>query len=97
MESATAAHPGQHIGRAAHRSRGAFEERVACVSTRTACSRSDAEWAVRREDRPGRSHLLDDAMHKAREEGFEIPRFTSEARVPRTVALQDSRYDGDSE
>jgi hypothetical protein len=82
------------------------------VATHTACSQADAEWAVRREDCPGRSHLLDDAMHKAREEGFEIPHFTSEARafrklrsvarssphlVPRSVALQDGRHDGDSE
>jgi hypothetical protein len=94
----------QHIGRAAHRSHGGFEERVAFVVEKTACSRADAEWAMRREEYGGGSHLLDDAMQKARHEGFEIPHMTSEARafrrlrsvarsspylVPRAPALTD--------
>jgi hypothetical protein len=75
----------QQIGRAAHRSGGTHEERVAFVAQRTACSRADAEWAVRREERPGLSHLLDDAMRKARDEGFEIPHQTTEARAFRRL------------
>jgi hypothetical protein len=75
----------QRIGRAAHRSRGSFDERAAFVLEKTACSRTDAEWAVRREERPDKSHLLDDAMQKARHEGFEIPHMTSEARAFRKL------------
>ncbi|HKD16745.1 MAG TPA: hypothetical protein VKG23_02665 [Thermoanaerobaculia bacterium] len=75
----------QHIGRTARRTRGAFEERVADVVRRLACSRADAEWAVRREQQDDRSHLLDDAMQKARDEGFEIPRTTNEARAFRKL------------
>jgi hypothetical protein len=102
----------QQIGRAAHRSRGAYEERVTFVGQRTACSRADAEWAVRREDRPGHSHLLDDAMRKARDEGFEIPHQSTEARafrrlrsvarssphlVPRGPALGNVRFSEETE
>lgn len=102
----------QHVGRLAHRSEGAFEERVAWVSERAACSRTDAEWAVRREDLPARAHLLDDAMRQARQEGFEIPHTTSEARafrklrsiarssphlVPRGPKLTDGGRSEDSE
>jgi len=75
----------QRLGRAAHRSRGSLEERVGHVIDRTSCSRADAEWAVRREERADRSHLLDDAMKKARQEGFEIPHLTSEARAFRRL------------
>ncbi|MEX0880243.1 MAG: hypothetical protein WEB59_10495 [Thermoanaerobaculia bacterium] len=102
----------QHIGRAAHRSHGSYEECVACVTAKTTCCRADAEWAVRREDRPGKSHLLDDAMRKAREEGFEIPHQSTEARafrrlrsvarssphlVPRAPALQNGNGSEDLE
>jgi hypothetical protein len=95
----------QHIGRIAHRSRGSLDERIACVSEKAGCCRADAEWAVRREGRAGKSHLLDDAMRKAREEGFEIPHQSTEAHafrrlrsvarssphlVPRAYALLDS-------
>ncbi len=62
----------QRIGKAAERTKGAREERIAAVVCRTHCSESDAAWAV---DRAGsrRSHRLDDAMRRAREEGFELP------------------------
>jgi hypothetical protein len=39
----------------------------------TGCGRKDAEWAALRAASPDRSHALDDAMARAREEGFEIP------------------------
>jgi len=75
----------QHIARVARHSRGSLDERVDAVVGRLACSRQDAEWAVRRETQDGRSHLLDDAMQKARDEGFEIPRMTNEARAFRKL------------
>ncbi len=39
----------------------------------TGCGRRDAEWAAARAAAAGRSHALDDAMARARNEGFEIP------------------------
>ncbi len=62
----------QRISRAAERSKGTREQRIQTVVGRTHCSESDAAWAV---DRAGsrRSHRLDDAMQRAREEGFELP------------------------
>jgi hypothetical protein len=75
----------QSIGRAAQRGRGTVDERVEAVIARAACSRGDAEWAVRREERGDKTHLLDDAMQKARQEGFEIPHMTSEARAFRKL------------
>jgi hypothetical protein len=56
------------IGRTAKRASGGKEERVTFVRRSAACSMPDAEWAVVRN-----GHLLDDAMVRAREEGFEIP------------------------
>jgi hypothetical protein len=101
----------QRVGRAAHRTQGTHEERIDFVQSKTGCCRADAEWAIAREDQPSRSHLLDDAMRKARSEGFEIPHFPTEAKafrrlrsiarssphlVPRFTALLDgARSDGD--
>lgn len=61
------------ICRRAARSRGTEEERVAAVDAKTRCGEPDARWAVRREAEH-RSHRLDDAVRRARAEGFEIPR-----------------------
>jgi hypothetical protein len=47
--------------------------RVSRVCEVTGCGRRDAEWAAERALSPTRSHALDDAMARAREEGFEIP------------------------
>lgn len=68
----------QRICRAAERSRGSREERIEAVEARTHCSESDAKWAVDRAGARGRSHRLDDAMRRAREEGFELPVASSE-------------------
>jgi len=65
------------VTQAANRSRGTRGERVAAVVARTHCDPSDAVWAV---ERAGgrRSHDLDDAMRRARDEGFELPHARSE-------------------
>ncbi len=66
------------ISRAAERSKGTRAKRIETVEGRTHCSSSDAAWAVDRADSRSRSHRLDDAMRRAREEGFELPVASSE-------------------
>ena len=51
------------------------------VREATGCSRSDAEWAVARRTAPDRTHALDSAVRRAREEGFEIPPAASELQA----------------
>ena len=68
----------QRICRAAERSKGSRAERIAEVVRRHHCSESDAGWAVDRTASRRRSHRLDDAMRRAREEGFELPVAQSE-------------------
>ena len=65
------------ISRAAERCKGTRAKRIEAVAGRTHCSSSDAAWAVDRAD-SRRSHRLDDAMRRAREEGFELPVASSE-------------------
>jgi len=73
------------------------------VSESTGCSRRDAEWAVARLTSPSRSHALDDAVARVREEGFEIPgaateiqAFTRLRRFLRSHQLAcSSRFRGD--
>ena len=66
------------ISRTAERSKGTRARRIEAVAGRTNCSSSDAAWAVDRADSRSRSHRLDDAMRRAREEGFELPVASSE-------------------
>jgi hypothetical protein len=66
------------IRRCASRSAGDGEERVAAVAARTRCTVADARWAVESEA-AARASALDDAVRRAREEGFEIPRARSAA------------------
>ena len=54
---------------------------IAEVREATGCSRSDAEWAVSRLTAPDRTHALDSAVRRAREEGFEIPPAASELQA----------------
>ena len=61
------------VARAAPRVRGSGGERVARLVERTGCTSADADWALARLEAPGRSHAIDDAVRKARAEGFEIP------------------------
>ena len=66
------------ISRTAERSKGPRARRIEAVAGRTHCSSSDAAWAVDRADSRHRSHRLDDAMRRAREEGFQLPVANSE-------------------
>jgi hypothetical protein len=70
----------QRALRAAWRSRGTEAERLAFVCSTTRCSFDDAAWAVRLEDSPRPGHRLDAAIRKARDEGFAIPRESTESR-----------------
>jgi hypothetical protein len=80
----------QGVAMAAEEARGSGFERVLEVRDATGCSRADAEWAVARLTSPARTHALDSAVRRAREEGFEIPTAPSEiqafARLKRFVS-----------
>jgi len=66
---------------AAERSRSCGEECVLEICESTGAVRGDAEWAVARRTAPERSHALDDAVARAREEGFEIPQAGTELQA----------------
>ena len=74
----------QRVRRAAARSRGAtsmsMAERLAEVCARARCSFDDAAWAICQEDSPRRGQRLESAVRKVREEGFLVPRASTEAR-----------------
>ena len=59
------------VARAAPRVRG--DAREARLVERTGCTAADAAWALARLDAADRGHAIDDAVRKARAEGFEIP------------------------
>jgi hypothetical protein len=66
------------IGRAAeHAPRGTADERARVIESLTGCSREDAAWAVARATSKHRRRL-NDALCRAREEGFQIPLASSE-------------------
>lgn len=71
----------QRVCRVARRSRGTTAERMAFVCSTARCGFDDAAWALCREDSRRRGHALDAAMLKVREEGFHIPRATTETRA----------------
>ncbi len=71
----------QRVSRTARGSRGTEAERLAAICARTRCSFEDAAWALSREDAPAPGHRLDAAIQKAREEGYLIPRASTEARA----------------
>ena len=60
------------VARAAPRVRTG-DAREARLIERTGCTAADAAWALARLEAPGRGHAIDDAVRKARAEGFEIP------------------------
>jgi len=68
------------IRRCASKCAGAGDERAAEVAAMTRCTAEDARWAVASES-AGRAAALDEAVRRAREEGFEIPRACSAART----------------
>jgi hypothetical protein len=72
----------QRVRRAAARSRGtkSMAERLAEVCARARCSFDDAAWALCQEDSPRRGQRLESAVRKVREEGFLVPRASTEAR-----------------
>ena len=70
----------QRVRRAAARSRGNTADRLAEVCRRTRCSYDDAAWAICQEDSPRRGERLEAAVRKVREEGFLVPRASTEAR-----------------
>ena len=82
----------QGVALAAEKCRAPADQRVAEVCESTAASRRDAEWAVARLAAQTRSHALDDAMARAREEGFEIPRAETELRAFSRLRRFVSRY-----
>lgn len=63
----------QMVALAFERSTGDGKSPFSAVCEATACSRRDAEWAASCLSSPQRSCVLDDAVARAREEGFEIP------------------------
>jgi hypothetical protein len=71
----------QALALAAEKAAGPPASRVAALCGNTGAPRRDAEWAVARLTSPARTHALDDAMARAREEGFEIPRAPTEPRA----------------
>jgi len=70
----------QRVCRAARKSRGTDAERLAFICSRTRCSFDDAAWALCRADSPRPGHRMDAATRKVRDEGFQIPRASTEAR-----------------
>ena len=58
----------------------------------TGCSRADSDWAVARLASPSRGHALDDAVRRAREEGFEIPVAASELQAFSRLKRYVSRH-----
>src|SRR5262249_62091409 len=75
----------QRARRAASRSRGTIEERLAFVCTEARCAFEDAEWALRQEASPCRGRRMEAAVRKVREEGFFVPRAATEARSLREL------------
>jgi hypothetical protein len=60
--------------RAAEKARGDHAMRLKTTVEASGCSAADAEWALERSSSSGRGHRVDDAVRRARSEGFEIPR-----------------------
>jgi hypothetical protein len=60
--------------RAAERSRGDRATRLTATVEASGCAAADAEWALERSESSRRDHRVDDAVRRARSEGFEIPR-----------------------
>ena len=60
--------------RAAEKSRGDRATRLKATVEASGCAAADAEWALERSASSRRDHRVDDAVRRARSEGFEIPR-----------------------
>ena len=66
------------VARAAERCRGPEESRLARLVEKTGAAEIDAVWALARASAPNKTHAIDDAVRRARAEGFEIPFAESE-------------------
>jgi hypothetical protein len=88
----------QRVARSAEKARGDSSSRVRHVLKDTGCLEPDARWAVERSLAPRQRTLIEDAMSRARGEGFEIPRAATEfqalvllRRFVRNSACEKSR------
>ena len=70
----------QAAARAGEKSRGVYAARVRHVVEETGCLEDDARWSVDRALAPRGRTIVEDAMAKARAEGFEIPRGETDFR-----------------
>ncbi len=68
----------EHAARSAEKARGDFAARLRTVLKKTGCLEADARWAVGRALAPRQRTVIEDAMGRARSEGFEIPRASTE-------------------
>jgi hypothetical protein len=73
------------ISRAAEKVHEDLPDPIGCLRERTGCSAADARWALDRARSNGRGHRLDDAMGRARDEGFELPQDRNEVRAFRRL------------
>jgi hypothetical protein len=73
------------ISRAAEKICGDPDRRVESLRGKTGCSTADASWALSRAGSAHRGHRLDDAMRRARDEGFELPQGSSEVAAFRRL------------
>jgi hypothetical protein len=60
--------------RTAEKARGDRATRLKATLDASGCAAADAEWALERSSSSDRGHRVDDAVRRARSEGFEIPR-----------------------
>jgi len=68
----------QQAARAAEKARGDCPARIRHVVKETGCLEQDARWAVGRALAPREGTVVEDAVTRARAEGFEIPRASTE-------------------
>jgi len=83
----------QAVALAAEKCGAPPDARVPALCECTGAPRRDVDWAVARLTSSARSHALDDAMSRAREEGFEIPRASSEPKAFSLLRRFVSRHD----
>ena len=75
------------ISRAAEKVHEDLPDPIACLCKTTGCSAADSRWALDRARSNGRGHRLDDAMRRARDEGFELPQDRNEVRAFRRLRM----------
>ena len=73
------------ISRLAEKIDGDPATQLDCLRKQSGCSVEEASWAVERAGSAARGHRLDDAMRRARDEGFELPEDENEVRAFRRL------------